>query len=243
MVLPIADENEPGRGLPYVTLALIAANILVFVLLQQLTAENPFTYGFSAIPLEITTSTDLVQPIPVTIQGQSYLLLEAPGPSPIQLTLLSSMFMHANLLHIGGNMLFLWIFGDNVEHRIGRVSYLLAYLAAGLVGSLAQILSSPESVIPSLGASGAISGVLGAYIVLFPRNGVTAILLRILVQVPAVVAIGLWFAFQVLSSIGTDPAQGGVAYLAHIGGFAVGVVVGFVFRLMPPARSSRQAWP
>jgi membrane associated rhomboid family serine protease len=151
------------------------------------------------------------------------------------------MFMHADFLHLGGNMLFLWIFGDNVEHRAGRIPFLLAYIGAGLVGSLAQIYSTADSPIPTLGASGAISGVLGAYLVLFPQNRVTVILIRFLTQVPALVAIGLWIAFQVIASLAADPAAGGVAYLAHIGGFAAGVIVGFIFRIMP--HRGRPAWP
>jgi membrane associated rhomboid family serine protease len=240
-MLPIADENEPGRGPAIVTLALIAANVLVFLLLQQAGAGTAFTYGWSAVPFEITTGTDLLQPQPWVVGGQEFLIPQAPGPEPIQLTLLSSMFMHADFLHLGGNMLFLWIFGDNVEHRAGRIPYLFAYLGAGLVGSLAQIYSTADSPIPTLGASGAISGVLGAYLVLFPRNRVTVILIRFLTQVPALVAIGLWIAFQVISSLASDPTAGGVAYLAHIGGFAAGVVVGLIFRVMP--HRSRPAWP
>jgi len=240
-MLPIGDENEPGRGPAIVTLALIAANVLVFVLLQQAGAGTDFTYGWSAIPLEITTGTDLLRPVPWDVGGQQFEIPQAPGPEPIQLTLLSSMFMHADWLHLGGNMLFLWIFGDNVEHRAGRLPYLLAYLGAGLAGSLLQIISTQDSPIPTLGASGAISGVLGAYLVLFPRNRVTAIIFRFLTQVPAVVAIGLWIAFQVIASLAADPTVGGVAYLAHIGGFAAGAIVGLIFRAIPGR--SRPAWP
>jgi membrane associated rhomboid family serine protease len=148
------------------------------------------------------------------------------------------MFMHGGWLHLGGNMLFLWIFGDNVEHRAGPIPYLLAYLAAGLVGSLAQTFSDPTSPIPSLGASGAISGVLGAYLVLFPRNRVTAFVFRFLVQVPALAAIGMWIALQVISSLADPTGAGGVAYLAHIGGFVAGVVTGLLFRALPD-RGSR----
>ncbi len=244
-MFPIGDENEPGRGPAIVTLALIAANVLVFLLLQQAGADTNFTYGFSAVPREITTGMDLVHAVPIEINGQPYQLPQTPGPDPIQLTLLTSMFMHAGWLHLGGNMLFLWIFGDNVEHRAGWLPYLVAYLAAGLVGSLAQIYSAPNSPIPTLGASGAISGVLGAYLVLFPRNRVTVVLFRFLTQVPALVAIGLWIVLQLVNGLGasvvTDESGGGVAYLAHIGGFAVGVIVGFIFRLLPTR--ARPAWP
>ncbi|HEX6656017.1 MAG TPA: rhomboid family intramembrane serine protease [Candidatus Limnocylindria bacterium] len=246
-MFPIGDQNEPGRGLPYVTLAIIGLNIAIFLLLQQAGADNTFTYGWSAIPFEITHGVDLVQPQPITIDGQSFLVPEAPGPSPIQLTLLSSMFMHAGWLHLGGNMLFLWVFGDNVEHRAGPVPYLLIYLALGVVASLAQILSDAGSYIPTLGASGAISGILGAYIVLFPSNRVTVFLFRFLTQVPAIVAIGIWIVFQLISGFGatvvSDESGGGVAYLAHIGGFAGGLLVGFVLRLLGgPPRQLERAW-
>jgi membrane associated rhomboid family serine protease len=243
-VFPIGDENEPGRGLPFVTLALIGLNIAVFILLQDLGAETSrFTQGWSAIPFEIVNGVDLVRPEPITIGGQRFLLPQAPGPDPIQLTLLSSMFMHAGLLHLGGNMLFLWVFGDNVEHRAGPIVYLLIYLAFGIVGSLAQILSDAGSVIPTLGASGAISGVLGAYIVLFPRNRVTVFLFRFLTQVPAIVAIGIWIVFQLISGFGatvvSEESSGGVAYLAHIGGFAAGLLAGLLLRSMPDRGAAR----
>ena len=241
-MFPIGDENEPGRGPALVTWALILANIAVFVFLQELTADNRFTLGWSAIPHEITTGQDLVRATLITVNGETFRLPQAPGPDPIQLTLLTSMFMHGSLLHLGGNMLFLWVFGDNVEHRAGRVLYLVAYLAAGIVGSLAQVLSDPESTIPTLGASGAISGILGAYIVLFPGNRILVFIFRFLVYVPAVVAIGLWIVIQVISQFGsTIEEASGIAYLAHIGGFGTGVLAGFLFRALPrspvPARS------
>jgi len=240
-MFPIGDENLPGRGLAWVTLSLIAVNIAVFVFLQDASGNNTFTYGWSSIAREITTGVDITKAVPVVIGGTDYLIPQAPGPDPIQLTLLSSMFMHGSWLHLGGNMLFLWIFGDNVEHRAGRILYLVAYLAAGLVGSLAQILSDPTSQIPSLGASGAISGVLGAYLVLFPRNRVTAFVFRFLVQIPALAAIGMWIAVQLISSLADPTGAGGVAYMAHIGGFAAGVLAGLLFRALPDRGASPAA--
>lgn len=246
-MFPIGDENEPGHGLAWVTATIIGINVAVFVLLQGLGAENAFTSGWSAVPLEITTGQDLISPVAITIGGQTYQVPQTPGPMPIQLTLLSSMFMHGGWLHLAGNMLFLWVFGDNVEHRAGPVLFLIAYLAAGLVGSLAQILSEPSSVIPTLGASGAISGVLGAYLVLFPRNRVTVFLFRFVTQVPALAAIGLWIAFQLISGFGaaviSDETVGGVAYLAHIGGFAAGLLAGFLFRALPSDAPARASYP
>jgi membrane associated rhomboid family serine protease len=232
-MFPVGDQNEPGHGPAIVTLALIAINIGVFLLLQDFGNNLEFTYGWSAIPLEITSNQDLLRAQVVVIDGQRFQVPQAPGPDPIQLTLLSSMFMHADLLHLGGNMVFLWVFGDNVEHRAGRILFLVAYLGAGLAGSLAQILSSADSPIPTLGASGAISGVLGAYIVLFPGNRVTVFMFRFLTQVPALVAIGIWIAFQLFANFTAPTGAGGVAYLAHIGGFAAGVVAGLLFRALP----------
>jgi membrane associated rhomboid family serine protease len=233
-MFPISDENERGTGPAFLTLAFIAINIAVFVLLQQAGADQEFTYAFSAVPYEITTGDDLTEPVQVEIQGESVPIPQEPGPDPIWLTLLTSMFMHGGWLHLGGNMLFLWIFGDNVEHRIGHLWYLLFYVATGIVASLAQVYINPDSVIPTLGASGAISGVLGAYLILFPTNRVTVFAFRFLTQVPAIVAIGLWAVFQFINGIGaiavTEETGGGVAYMAHIGGFVAGVVAGLVFR-------------
>jgi membrane associated rhomboid family serine protease len=232
-MLPLADQNLRDRGPAYVTLALIAINVLVFLFLQL--PSEAFTYGWAAVPQEITRGVDIVGDVRVGPPGQQVTIPLAPGPDPIQLTLLSSMFMHGGWLHLGGNMLFLWIFGDNVEHAIGRLRYLGFYLVAGLVGSLAHILVDPDALIPSLGASGAISGVLGAYIVLFPHNRVLVLLFRFVVWVPAIVAIGLWAVLQFVGGIGqiaVTEQTGGVAYMAHIGGFVAGVIAGFVGRAM-----------
>ncbi len=235
-MFPISDENERGHGPAFVTLAFIALNIGVFILLQGAGSSQEgadFTYGYSAVPYEITTGTDLTTPQPIDVEGQPFEVPQEPGPVPIWLTLFSSIFMHGDWLHLGGNMLFLWIFGDNVEHRIGHVAYLVFYLLAGIVASFAQIFTNTDSIIPTLGASGAISGVLGAYLVMFPTNRVNVFLLRFLVPVPAIVAIGMWAVFQFISGIGAASVAaetGGVAYMAHIGGFVAGVLAGLVFR-------------
>jgi membrane associated rhomboid family serine protease len=236
-VFPIGDENEPGRGPAIVTWVFIAINIAVFVLLQLPEADSrnqPFTYGYSAIPYEITNGVDVEEPTSVEIGGQDVVIPQAPGPSPIYLTLLTSMFMHGGIAHILGNMLFLWIFGDNVEHRVGHVVYAGFYLAAGIIASFAQILIDPDSLIPTLGASGAISGVLGAYLILFPRNRVTIVVFRFIpYQEPAIVAIGMWAVFQFISGFGAiaqTEQTGGVAYMAHIGGFIAGLAFGIIAR-------------
>jgi len=226
-MLPLTDENLPGRGLAFVTLALIAVNVLVFVFLQL--PNEAFTYAWSVVPREITTGMDIVQR--VEVQGGAFML--EPSPSPIYVTLISSMFMHGGWLHLAGNMLFLWVFGDNVEHAMGPIVFVGFYLVAGIVGSLAQIMLQPDSLIPSLGASGAISGVLGAYIVLFPSNRVLVFVFRFAMWVPALLVIGLWAVLQFINGIGqiaVTEQTGGVAYMAHVGGFVAGLIGGFIAR-------------
>jgi membrane associated rhomboid family serine protease len=237
-MFPIGDENERGHGPAFVSLAFIGLNVAVFLLLQAGGGPSgeDFTYGYSAVPFEITNNVDLVGAEEIVVNGEAVPIPQEPGPDPIYLTLLTSMFMHGGWLHLFGNMLFLWIFGDNVEHRIGHVPYLVFYVLAGLVASFAQILVNTDSFIPTLGASGAISGVLGAYLVMFPTNRVTVLMLRFPMQVPAIVAIGLWAVFQFINGIGafavTEETGGGVAYMAHIGGFVAGVLAGLLFRVV-----------
>jgi membrane associated rhomboid family serine protease len=237
MVLPIGDQNEPGGRRAPVTLVVIVLNFLVFVLLQLPEADQarqPFTYGYSVVPYEITHQVDLTRPTPISLAGDGVVIDQEPGPRPIWLTLFSSMFMHGGWLHILGNMWFLWIFGDNVERRFGSVPYLAFYLAAGVIASFAQIAVAPDSRIPSLGASGAIAGVLGAYIALFPTNRVTIIAFRFIpFAVPALFAIGIWAVLQLVNgfaSIAVTEQTGGVAYMAHVGGFVAGLVVGVIAR-------------
>ncbi len=239
MVFPLYDDNTDRRTIPYVNYALIALNIFVFVVLQKLGSDTDFTYAFSTVPAEILSGTDIETPARVVehpVTGQEVLI---PGlgdtPGSVYLTLFTSMFMHGGIAHIAGNMLFLWIFGDNIEDRLGHIKYVIFYLVCGLIASLAHVFTtaafaSQESgmLIPSLGASGAISGVLGGYILLHPSRRVTVILFRFLTQVPAYVAIGLWFLFQLISGLGMlggGSQQGGVAYAAHIGGFIAGLVL------------------
>jgi membrane associated rhomboid family serine protease len=245
MVFPLYDDNSDRTLTPIVNYVLIAINILVFVFLQQLGNNEKFTYAFSTVPEEIVTGRDIRTEDRVredAITGQQLLI---PGlqrtPFSVYLTLIISMFMHGGIAHIAGNMLFLWIFGDNVEDRMGHLRYLVFYLVCGVLASLAHVISTvifstdPGSLlIPSLGASGAISGVLGGYIVLYPHRRVTAIVFRFVTDVPAYVAIGIWFAFQLISGIGMfggGSQQGGVAYAAHIGGFVAGLVLVKLFTL------------
>jgi rhomboid family protein len=232
-VIPIGDEDTGPPGFPIVNIAIIVLNVLVF--LYQLV--NPdFTNGYSTVPAEITMGKDLVGTFSVTApDGSSVQIVEAPGPMPIWLTLFTSMFMHGGWLHIGGNMLFLFIFGDNVEKTFGSIKYLIFYLFCGIVAALAQVYTDPTSIIPSLGASGAISGVLAAYLVWFPTNRVRVLLtLGIIllrpIMVPAILMIGVWALLQFINGLGAiavSEQTSGVAYWAHIGGFIAGLVIAF----------------
>jgi membrane associated rhomboid family serine protease len=226
MLMPLGDDNSDRVITPYVTYVLVALNVLVFVLLQQ-GGENAFTYGYSYTPYEITHGEDLVGRF--NVGGAQVPLF--PGPYPIYLTLFWAMFMHGGLGHIGGNLLYLWIFGDNVEDRLGHLKFLLFYLLTGLVASFAQIAVGPNSRIPNLGASGAIAGVLGGYLILFPHKGVRVMMGYSVTQVPAIFAIGLWGVLQFVGGFGQLGREGGgVAYMAHIGGFLAGMVLVFLFR-------------
>ena len=241
MLFPLSDDDRHLTRPAVVTILLVLANVVLF---GYQIVEPAFTYGWSAVPAEITSGQDLVNEAPLLEDDPERAIASAedlpqrpgPGPAPaIYLTLLSAMFMHGGLAHIGGNVLYLWIFGDNVEHRFGALPFLGFYLASGLAASLAQIALDPDSLIPTLGASGAISGVLGAYLVLFPRNKVNAIFLFRVVSIPAFVVLGLWIAFQFVNGYGAIAATeqtGGVAYGAHIGGFLAGVAVALAYRSM-----------
>jgi membrane associated rhomboid family serine protease len=236
MVFPIGDDNSGRTTTPVVNYVLIAINILVFVLFQGLGSNDRFTYAWATVPAEIKTGTDVDRPVvvkdPVSGETAGTINLE-PTPGSVYLTLLTSMFMHGGFAHLFGNMLFLWIFGDNLEDRIGRVRYLIFYLVCGIIASLAHVFSTyafgSNPYVPSLGASGAISGVLGGYVLLFPGNRVNVILFRAITQVPAYVALGLWFLFQFINGLGVlgggSQEGGGVAYAAHIGGFIAGLVL------------------
>lgn len=234
MLFPISDDDRLLHKPSLVTNVLLLLNVAVFFLLQGMGGSD-FTYGWSAVPLELTTGTDLVGAQSMIVDGQRLQIPHAPGPPLIWLTALSAMFMHGGFMHLCGNLLYLWIFGDNVEHRFGHGPFLAFYLMSGFVATAAQVALGPDSIIPTLGASGAIAGVLGAYLVLFPRNRVNALFFVWIVSVPAVVMIGLWIAMQFVSGWGSLVAPGstggGVAYAAHIGGFVAGAVLAMVMRV------------
>ena len=262
MIMPLHDDNTGRRLFPFVNYALIAANIFVFVVLQGMGANDDFTYAFSAVPYEIMTGKDLDQDVQlVDRQGgpiidpqtrRPAVIPHRPVPISVFITLITSIFMHGGLAHLLGNMLFLWIFGDNVEDDLGHARYLAFYLVTGILASLAHvfttvILSGVDSFdarIPSLGASGAISAVLGGYILNHPRRQVLVLMFRFVTWVPAYVAIGIWFAFQLIEGLGMlGGMKGGVAYGAHIGGFLAGLALIKVFGIgLKPRTTQADMW-
>lgn len=236
MIFPIGDDNSDRRATPIVTYLLIALNIFFFIFLQGMGANDDFTYAFSTVPQEIATGQDAITADRVIEDPLSGDQFRAPGlketPGSVYLTLFTSMFMHGGWMHLLGNMLFLKIFGDNLEDAMGRGRFLIFYLLCGLIASLVHVMSTyvfnGNPLIPSLGASGAISGVLGGYLLMFPHRRVRAIIGYFVQEIPALLAIGLWFLFQVISGIGALGAgsqEGGVAYGAHIGGFIAGFIL------------------
>jgi membrane associated rhomboid family serine protease len=207
-MMPIGDDNSTRKNLPIVTYILIILNILIFFL--EISGGENFVMKWAFTP--------------------SRFLANPMSDSP---TLFTSMFMHAGFAHLFGNMLYLWIFGDNVEDRLGKVPYLIFYLICGLLATFAQLAFIPNSSIPNLGASGAIAGVLGAYIVLFPGEKVRVVIGTALTALPALVVIGFWFVLQFFSSLSSEASSGesgGVAYMAHIGGFIAGLAIAGAYR-------------
>lgn len=248
-MIPISDDNSDSRSTPYITYILVAINIFVFIFYQRLGANIGFTYSYSTVPAEILTGHDIVtDPIWVTdpLSGQD---VQIPGLGvtaiPVWFTLITSMFMHGGFAHLGGNMLYLWIFGDNLEDRLGHAAYLLFYLLCGVIASLTHVftdyLFGENHLIPSLGASGAISGVMGGYLLLFPTKRVTVLIIFLFVPVPAFVVLGSWILLQVANGtgyLGGNEASG-IAYAAHIGGFIAGLVLIRKFNPRAPARYYR----
>ena len=217
-MLPIGDENHEITIVPFVTYGLIALNVLIFLYELTLGQElQGFLLEWGTVPAEVVRGDDLH-------------------------ALFSSMFLHAGWGHIFGNMLFLKVFGDNVEDRLGHGWFLLFYLLTGLVASAAHIFLNQESTIPSVGASGAISGVLGAYIVMFSRNRVKVWFFFIVIAVPAWLMIGFWAAEQFVATVGTvaqtEETSGGVAYAAHAGGFVGGVLLGLIAKAVTERRGT-----
>ncbi len=206
-MFPLRDHNPSGRT-PYVVYLLMAANILAYLLYYDLDNDPrslmQFYQAYAIIPAEISRGEDGI-------------------------TLLTSVFIHGGLMHLGGNMLFLWIFGDNLEDEMGHLPFLAFYLASGIGAGLIHVWAAPTSEVPTIGASGAIAGVMGGYLLLFPRARVDILLILIvffrIITIPASLMLGIWLALQIFGGIGSDPDQGGVAYWAHAGGFGIGLIL------------------
>jgi membrane associated rhomboid family serine protease len=226
-LIPIADPSEPNRIFPYVNIGIIVVNFLVFFYELSLGAQgaatqNKFFLDYSLVPCEYT----------------NHCVAYAGTPHPFFVTLFTSMFLHAGWLHILGNMIYLWVFGDNIENSMGHVRYVVFYLVCGLGAGALEIATAVGSNTPGLGASGAIAGVLAAYLVLYPRSPVLTVIpfgfIPIPLRLPAFLLIGFWFALQLVSGVvvlsSRVAGQGGVAYWAHVGGFATGFILVWLFR-------------
>jgi membrane associated rhomboid family serine protease len=217
-MFPIGDDNSTRRRFPVVTSVLIAINVAVFLL--ELSAGDAFIEKWAFVPVRFNSE-----------------------PLANAVTVISAMFMHGGWLHLGGNMLYLWIFGDNVEDRLGPVRFTIFYFLAGIAATFAQFMVNPGSPIPNVGASGAIAGVLGGYLLMFPQARVDVLLGRQVVAMPAWIVLGFWVVLQMVSGVGSvaDTAQteqGGIAYMAHVGGFVAGVLLTFVMRGGPGPRTT-----
>jgi len=225
-VFPISDLN-PARGTPLLTILVILANVLVFFLVQPRDFEASLEFGYrnAAIACELTTA----EPLTANEVRSGRCLADGSADAlfpnkQLALSVLTSLFLHGNFLHLAGNMWFLWIFGNNVEEAFSRIGYALLYLLGGVAATLAFVWAQPTSTDPLVGASGAIAAVLGAYLVLFPSRLVMSVVFITLIPVPAALFLGLWFLGQFAVA---DP---GVAWQAHVGGFVVGALVALVFR-------------
>jgi membrane associated rhomboid family serine protease len=223
-VLPIGDENDHA-GIAVITISLIALNAIAFVveINRPESAVQAFIFSWGVVPREYTVGADLPPHIPY----------------PFWTTLFTSMFLHGGWGHLGSNMLFLWIFGDNIEHRLGHLRFLIFYIAAGLAASFAHIFFNSGSIIPAVGASGAISGVLGGYLLMFPKNRVYVLTWGGVMAVPAIFMLGLWLVTQFVNGVGSvatteETGGGGVAYMAHLGGFAAGLLLAPAFAVGRP---------
>ena len=220
-MFPVRDHN-PSRRTPYVTYALLALNILIFLsywgVMQDPARINPIFWNWAMIPAQITA-------------GDNYI------------SLVTSTFLHGGFMHLAGNMLFLWIFGDNLEDELGHVGFLIFYLFCGILANVAQILPDPSSAVPTVGASGAIAGIMGGYLLMFPKAKVDILIIFIvfirIFPIPAWIMLGLWFGIQIVSGVSVDTTNGGVAYWAHAGGFVIGILY-----LLPIwlRRGGRQWW-
>ena len=218
-MIPIGDNNTDRVRTPYVNIALIILNIFVFIYFQGMGNNYGFTFSYATIPAEILTGEDVLYEGGIGVT-----------PIPVHLTILTAMFMHGGWLHLAGNMLYLWVFGDNLENVMGHLKYLVFYLLTGIIATLCHVFATQllgsDVFIPSLGASGAISGILGGYLLMFPKNQVRILFFVLFIRIPAFITLGLWIGMQLWEGWGSIGRQGGgVAYAAHIGGFIAGLLL------------------
>lgn len=255
MLFPIGDDNRDRHLTPFINYILIALNIFVFIYWQDIGRNIPFTFAYATVPNEILSGTDIITQSRIFDDPYTGQQVEMPGlqPTPVSvyITLITSMFMHGGIAHLAGNLLYLWIFGDNLEDVMGHRNYLIFYLLCGVLASLSHVFTSAylnqNGLIPSLGASGAISGVLGGYLLMFPKKAVHVWFLWGITSVPAFLAVGLWFVFQIINGLGVlggEEAAGGIAYAAHVGGFVAGLIFVklFINKLLITRRKKRSAW-
>lgn len=234
-MIPISDDDSDRIRTPFVNYIFIALNVIVFIIFQKFGSNIDFTYSYATVPAEILSGHDIITApnwVQDPISGQQ---VQIPGLGitgfPVWLTLITSMFMHGGFAHLGGNMLYLWVFGDNLENRMGHVRYFFFYLICGILASLAHVFSEyffgQDPLIPGLGASGAVSAVMGGYLLLFPKRRVTVFFIFTLISIPAFIVLGSWILLQIANGTGfLGGSEGsGIAYAAHIGGFIAGLLL------------------
>ena len=253
MIIVVGDERRHS-GFPWMTILLVLLNVAGFV--AQVRLGESVTYGYSLVPVEIRHGEDLVGPTwpeirdpgtgPVLHSARTAVIQHRPGPQPIALTLVTSMFLHAGLVHLVGNMLFLLVFGRNVERALGGVPFLIFYLVGGVAAGLVHVFVAPYSAVPLLGASGAISAVIGAYVFLFPVVWMKVWFYFCVIDLPAVIVVGAWVMFQVADTyiaFQTGEMSGGVAYWVHVGGFAAGVALVVALWVTLRTLDALMPWP
>ena len=226
MMIPLKDEHPSGQ-VPVLMIGILLSNVGIFVYAWLLgdIGSHVFSARYGAIPFEIMHGIDAISPTPI----------------PIYLTLLSSMFMHGGILHLGGNMLYLWIFGNNIEAALGPARFLFFYLFCGVIATLAHVISEPESTIPMVGASGAIAGILGGYLAAFPGTRILVLVFYFILRVPALIVLGGWFVIQLLNASSASGTSD-VAWFAHIAGFIVGYVLMHQWKNKIPAKRVYEQW-
>jgi len=241
-MIPISDDNSDRIRKPFVNYILIAINILVFIIYQKLGSDIDFTFSYATVPAEILSGRDIVTEGSLAKDPITGEQVQIPGlgvtPFPVWFTLITSMFMHGGIAHLGGNLLYLWVFGDNLEDKLGHLRYFFFYIFCGIIASLTHVFTDyffgASHLIPSLGASGAISAVMGGYLLLFPKRKVTVFFIFTFLSIPAFIVLGSWILLQVANGTGYlgGSEASGIAYAAHIGGFIAGLLL--IKRFLPP---------